>query len=349
MEGAFVSDRRRIDQMESSEQLSDVEQQSQSPSFEVEVMEVMDAGSNSGRESSDHVERSPSIITNNSLRFSPQSQSSPREKNKSARRKQYLSSWESHPAAFYLSYSYDSLGKRQSQSICWLYKKTGGGSGTITMGCRLCEQYRVVKNKNGKENVWATTGFNILALDKVKEHHLNERHREAERLEIQRTSMTQPDWISARSTVLTRHEESVMNLIFSCVYLCQNDHSLNSLSPLCNLLEKIGVKLLPAEVSGVSYRNDTAALVFLQHVASVLHDDLLLKIRRSPVLGEYSHWILSSLLMSSCPQSTCRLDDGWINISFCREELHRLRPLLGWIRASHRVLQNSQSGGWWIS
>ncbi len=48
------------------------------------------------------------------------------------------------------------------------------------------------------------------------------------------------------------------------------------------------MKLLPAEVSGVSYRNDTAALTFLQHIASILRDDLIEKIKKSPIQGNSS-------------------------------------------------------------
>ena len=35
----------------------------------------------------------------------------------------------------------------------------------------------------------------------------------------------------------------------------------------------------------VSYRNDTAALTFLQHVASILRDDLIEKIKKCPIQG----------------------------------------------------------------
>ncbi|CAF3843446.1 unnamed protein product [Rotaria sp. Silwood1] len=174
------------------------------------------------------------------------------DKRSSSHRKNYLSSWENDPASFYSLYSYDTLGMKQIKYRCWLYKKINENDGSTTLGCRLCEQYRMIKNKNGKENTWATKGFNVLALDKIKEHRLNEKHKEAEALELQRTSMNQPDWISTRTTVLS---------------------------------QKVGVKLLPAEVSGVSYRNDNAALIFLQHIASVLHEDLIRKLKNSPVLG----------------------------------------------------------------
>jgi len=46
----------------------------------------------------------------------------------------------------------------------------------------------MIKNTNGKENTWATKGFNVLALDKIKEHRLNEKHKGAEQLEIQHTT-----------------------------------------------------------------------------------------------------------------------------------------------------------------
>ena len=52
-------------------------------------------------------------------------------------------------------------------------------------------------------------------------------------------------------------------------------------------MEKIDVKLLPAEVDGISYRNDNAALIFLQHITSTLHEDLVNKLKESPVLGKY--------------------------------------------------------------
>ena len=201
-------------------------------------------------------------------------------------RKRYLSSWENDPAVFYLSYSYDVQGKKQLKYLCWLYKKNNKNIGTDMLGCRLCEQYRMIKNKNGKENTWATRGFNVLALDKIKEHRFNEKHKEAEQLEVQRTSKNQPDWVSTRTAALSREEESVKNLMYSCIYLCQNDHSLNSFSSLCDLMEKIGVKLLPAEVGGINYRNDNAALIFLQHIASTLHEDLVNKLKESPVLGK---------------------------------------------------------------
>ena len=100
------------------------------------------------------------------------------------------------------------------------------------LDCRLCEQYRMIKNKNGKENTWTTKGFNVLALDKIKEHRFNEKHKEMEQLEVQRTSKSQPGWVSTRTTAMSRQEESVKNLMYSCIYLYQNDHSLNIFSSL---------------------------------------------------------------------------------------------------------------------
>jgi hypothetical protein len=51
-------------------------------------------------------------------------------------------------------------------------------------------------------------------------------------------------------------------------------------APLCDLLEKTGVNLLPAEVGGTGYRNDNAALIFLQYIAAVLHDNLMKKFKK---------------------------------------------------------------------
>ena len=41
----------------------------------------------------------------------------------------------------------------------------------------------------------------------------------------------------------------------------------NSLSGVSVLLAKLGVQLLPSEISGMNYRNNDAALSLLQHVA----------------------------------------------------------------------------------
>ena len=57
---------------------------------------------------------------------------------------------------------------------------------------------------------------------------------------------------------------------------------------LYDLLEKAGVKLLSAAVNEISYRNNNAALIFLKHIATVLHDNLLKKLKENPVLDKYS-------------------------------------------------------------
>jgi hypothetical protein len=274
--------------MENLEDPSTITENSSSLLIEIEEDEEVQIESNSRIGSPHHVK--PLGINNkiNTLPFSLESRRSSKEKKSHTHRKQYLSSWEDHPASFYLTYSYDTLGIKRSKTERWLQKKTDESTGITTLGCYLCKEHNMIACKNGKENTWATKGFSVLALDKIKEHHLSDAHKKAEELEIQITSKNQTDWISTRTAVLSGQEESIHNLIYSSIYLCQNDHSLNSFTPLCNLLEKVGVKLLPAEVSGVSYRNDSAALTFLQHVASVLHDDLVKKLKESPVLGKYS-------------------------------------------------------------
>ena len=244
--------------------------------------------------------------TTNPMNLPPRRQEfhgSSKQKKKSNRRKQYLRSWEDDPASFYLSFYYDTSGVRHSRSICWLHKKTDEDTGIVMLVCRLCERYCMVRNTNGKENTWATKGFNVLALDKIKEHRSNERHKEAERLEVQRTSMEQPGWRSTQMAVVSRQQESIMNLMFCCVYICQNDHSLNSFTTLCELSEKIGSKLLPSEASGVNYRNDTSALIFLQHVSSVLHAELVKRLKESSVLGNRSCMIECSFINYTFPFS----------------------------------------------
>ncbi|CAF4521347.1 unnamed protein product [Rotaria socialis] len=43
--------------------------------------------------------------------------------------------------------------------------------------------------------------------------------------------------------------------------------------------------MLNVEIAGVSYRNDTAALCYLEYIASYLHEELAHKLKASPVLG----------------------------------------------------------------
>ncbi|CAF3532023.1 unnamed protein product [Rotaria socialis] len=65
-----------------------------------------------------------------------------------------------------------------------------------------------------------------------------------------------------------------------------NNESTRSFEKLCLLIETLGVTLLPAELGGISYRNDTAALEFLRHVASYLHEEIIEKVRQSPSIGK---------------------------------------------------------------
>jgi hypothetical protein len=138
----------------------------------------------------------------------------------------------------------------------------------------------------GKENVWCTTGMTTFSLDKVKLHKdKSEVHRQAEEQELIVSCRTQPGWLLTQQREITKHEQAIQNLMMTCIYLCQQDNSLSSIEPLCILLEKLGVTLLPAEVSGVSYRNSKAAFCFIQHIASYLHEELIEKVKASPVCG----------------------------------------------------------------
>lgn len=207
-------------------------------------------------------------------------------KNKKNRRKEiYLPQWEKEPSAFYRTMILDPDGEMQVSRICWLQKKEDG-NGNVTIGCRLCNRYRMIKNANGKVNKWAISEYTVLSLDKIKEHAIkNERHIEAQQLELDCKMKIQPDWQTTQSNSVSKHQESIQNLMFTAICVCQQDHPLNSFEPWCNLQEKNGVTILPAEVSGVSYRNDNAALCFLQHIGHVLHEELLEKIKESPVIG----------------------------------------------------------------
>ncbi|CAF2091660.1 unnamed protein product [Rotaria magnacalcarata] len=124
------------------------------------------------------------------------------------------------------------------------------------------------------------------SVDMVKRHkEQSEVHKQAEQQELTVSCGAQPDWTITQQRQLSKHEQAIHNLMMACIYICQQDLPLNSLQSLCILLEKLGITLLPAEVSGVSYRNNKAALGFIQHIASFLHEELLEKIKCSPVVG----------------------------------------------------------------
>ncbi|CAF0828501.1 unnamed protein product [Rotaria sordida] len=73
------------------------------------------------------------------------------------------------------------------------------------------------------------------------------------------------------------------------------------------IFDHCGVNLLPAEVSGVTYRNDTAALCFLQHIAAVLHQDLIEKIKNSTSL----RWMLDEST-SRTTEKSCIIDVHYV-------------------------------------
>ena len=128
------------------------------------------------------------------------------------------------------------------------------------------------------------------SLDKIKQHkEKSEVHKQAEQLELNISAGKQPDWHATQKRQINKHQQTIENLMLSCIFLCQQDYSLNSLQPLCNLMEKLGITLLPAEVASVSYRNNKAALCFVQHIADILHKELVEKIKISPVVGKLRH------------------------------------------------------------
>jgi hypothetical protein len=199
--------------------------------------------------------------------------------------RRYLSAWENLPGAYYRTYTYNNLNLRQEKLICWLYKKKDR-SGNDTLRCKLCEKYQKTENSNGKPNPWCTSGYRTMRVTKLKEHKDNEVHQNAQRRELEIKSDSQPSWLTTQIKERSKHATAIQNLILPAVYLCQQDQSINSFQKLCTLLEAVDVKLLPAELGGLSYRNDTAALEFLYHVATYLHGQIVKKIKRSPSIGK---------------------------------------------------------------
>ena len=123
-------------------------------------------------------------------------------------------------------------------------------------------------------------------LDKIKQHkEKSEVHRQAEDLELQISSRTQPNWIETRTKEVSRYKQAVQNLMFTCISICRQYQSLNSFESTCDLLEKLDVQLLPSTSSVVNYRNNDAALSFLQHIGGYLHEELVEKVKASPVIG----------------------------------------------------------------
>ncbi|CAF4854280.1 unnamed protein product, partial [Rotaria sp. Silwood1] len=192
----------------------------------------------------------------------------------------YQQSWEKKEEAMYKTYEFDLFGTRKEKLICWLYS-----TDNISMRCRLCEKYTKTKNSNGQENLWCTIGYKTLKIDKIKQHQQSETHKNAQALELQVSSKLQPGWVGTQSKQRSKHQEAIENLIISSIHICQTDQSLNTFSSLCSLLEKTGVKLLPSEVSGVSYRNADAALSFLENVSQYLHEELIEKIKKSSTVS----------------------------------------------------------------
>ena len=72
-----------------------------------------------------------------------------------------------------------------------------------------------------------------LSLDKIKLHkEKNEVHKQAELQELTVSSRSQPYWYLTKKNQLSKHEQAVQNLMITCIYLCQQDNSLNCIEPL---------------------------------------------------------------------------------------------------------------------
>jgi hypothetical protein len=199
--------------------------------------------------------------------------------------RRYLPAWEKLPEAFYRTYTYDVLNVRHEKLICWLYRKKEK-NGKDTLRCKLCEKFKKIENSNNKPNLWCTSGYEDMRVVRIKEHKDNEVHQDAQRLELQMESHCQPSWSTTQTKERSKYEAAIQNLILPAVYICKQDQSINSFGNLCTLLEAVGVKLLPAELGGITYRNDNAALEFLHYVATYLHEEIVEKIKQSPCIGK---------------------------------------------------------------
>ncbi|CAF1116382.1 unnamed protein product, partial [Rotaria magnacalcarata] len=192
----------------------------------------------------------------------------------------YQKNWETKSEAMYKTFEFDLFGSQKEKLICWLYT-----TDNTSMRCRLCEKFSKTRNSNGQENQWCMSGYKTLKLDKVKQHQQNDVHKDAQAKELEVTSKLQSKWIDAQTKARSKHREAIENLIIASIFTFQMNDALNSFSPLCSLMEKTGTKLLPAEVSGISYRNDDAALCFLQNVSQFLHEELIEKIKASSTVS----------------------------------------------------------------
>ncbi|CAF3984796.1 unnamed protein product, partial [Adineta steineri] len=243
--------------------------------FDVEI-EIVDEElcNNSSSFTQDHNYNSSTIVKDNLKK----------KRSTSARgnhRVRYLPGWEKKDEAQYVTYVFDNFGEKHEKFLRWLYQKNG------SMFCCLCEKYGKLKNSNGKDNVWSTTGMATLSFDKIKLHkEKSEVHKQAESQELTVSSRSQPNWPSTKQKQLSKQEMAIQSLMLSCIFLCQQDNSLNSIEPLCALLEALNIQLLPAETTGVNYRNDTAALSFLQHIADYVHSELVDKIKKRWMMDE---------------------------------------------------------------
>lgn len=156
----------------------------------------------------------------------------------------------------------------------------------------------------GTSNTWCTVGSKSFLLDKIKKHKGSQVHEQAADAELEISSRAQPIWPETRAKEVSKQKQAIQNLMFSCIYLCHQYQSLNSLEPLCILFEKLDVQLIPSTLSVVNYRNNDAALGFLQHIGGYLHEELIEKVKASPVVGMlfffmdvYLHSILIFLLL----------------------------------------------------
>lgn len=120
-----------------------------------------------------------------------------------------------------------------------------------------------------------------MSFAKIKLHReKNQVHQQAEEEEFIISNGKQPS-----SWCITQQQQAIRTLMAIVISIYREDSPLDTLESRCRLMETLGVTALLAEETNVNYRNKDATLVFAQAIASCLHEELVAKVKASPVIG----------------------------------------------------------------
>lgn len=184
----------------------------------------------------------------------------------------YLAEWERKYEAQYFTYVYNGEGVRSTKGVCWLYAENDA------MFCRLCQKYQMKRCKNGKENNWATTGVTALTFQKVRMHQNDKIHCDAQMQEWT-LSKIKPERVEPV-------KPEIKNALFASIYLSHGYAPFDLFEPLCELMEKLEVKVPPSNTFDGNHRPTETAICLHEIIAKQLRTELLEKVKASPVLGK---------------------------------------------------------------